>query len=103
MACRLLVTRSAEEDRDQIIEYLLNDLHSRQAAGHFLDEMEHALSRICDYPELCSLSQDEHLASLGYRCCRFMSYLLLYKFDAPSNAMLVGRIFHARQDYAKLV
>ena len=103
MACDLRFTNSAEQDRDQIIEYLINDLASPQAAGHFLDEMEGALRRICEYPELCALSRDGHLARLGYRPCHFMSYLLLYVYDSSANAVTVGRIFHTRQDYAKLV
>lgn len=103
MTCDLSFTNSAEQDRDQIIEYLINDLASPQAAGHFLDEMEGALGRICEYPELCVLSRDGHLARLGYRPCRYMSYLLLYVYDPNANAVTVGRIFHTRQDYAKLV
>ena len=103
MASRLLITQSAEEDRDRIMEYLLNDLQSQQAAGHFLDEMEQTLARICDYLELCALSQDAHLARLGYCTCRFMNYLLVYVFDKAADTVTLGRIFHTRQDYAKLV
>ena len=32
-----------------------------------------------------------------------MNYLLLYVYDPNANVVTVGRIFHTRQDYAKLV
>ena len=103
MASRLLFTRTAERDRDRILDYLAHDLSSLQAAGHFLDELEASLMRICEYPELYALSKYTYLAYLGYRPCPVLNYLLLYQYDREADETVVGRIFHGSQDFAKLI
>lgn len=101
MACKLAFTRLAAADRDAILSYLASRANSPVAASKYLDELERAVRLICDYPELHPLSRDEHLARLGYRSCLVQRYVVLYKM--VGETVVVGRIFHGSQDYAKLV
>ena len=101
MAYSVIFAREAEVSRDSILEYLLNTLHNRGAALHFLDSLDNALSVLSASPELYALSKDPLLAKIGYRPCLFMNYVALYKFE--DDVVKVAHIFHASQDYAKLV
>ncbi|HIW75950.1 MULTISPECIES: type II toxin-antitoxin system RelE/ParE family toxin [Gordonibacter] len=101
MACELVFSRSAERDRDRIVEYLLYDVKSPQAAGHFLDELDEALDLVCSNPALFAVSREPRLARLGYRPCLFMKHIALYKHE--DGVVKVARIFHQSQDYARLV
>lgn len=101
MAYEVLWTESAERDRNRILEYLLYDLSSPQAAAHFMDELDNVLDLIGTNPYLFALSREPRLQHLGYRVCHVMNYLLLYR--VASDNVYIGRIFHQTQDYARLV
>lgn len=101
MACDVVWSLAAEHDRDRTVEYLLYDLKSPQAAGHFLDELDRVVEQIGSNPELFAVSPEPRLSRLGYRKCLFMKYVALYKVE--DGIVKVARIFHTSQDYARLV
>lgn len=101
MTYRLVFAQEAEKARDGIIDYLLNTLQNKQAAQHFMDAFDEALSLVCSSPEMHALSKEPNLARKGYRPCLFMNYIALYKIE--NNTIMVAHIFHSSQDYAKLV
>lgn len=101
MAYNLVITQEARRTRDGIIEYLLNELGSHQAATHFLEAYEAAISIITTTPELHALSKDPLLAQKKLRICPFMNYLMVYRFD--TTTITIADLFHASQDYAKLL
>ena len=52
MAYDVVWSFSAERDRDRIVEYLLYDLASPQAASHVLDELDKMIVILSDNPKL---------------------------------------------------
>lgn len=101
MAYDVVWSFSAERDRDRIVEYLLYDLASPQAASHVLDELDKKIVILSDDPKLFALSAEPRLARMGYRKYLFMRYVVLYRVE--DRMVKVGRIFHTAQNYARLV
>lgn len=101
MACSVFVAREAENDLDSIVGYLCNALRSPSAAEELLDAYETFIDVVEGYPQAYPLSGDGHLASLGYRKVQLRSYVALCRIDG--ERVVVSRIFHQSQDYARLV
>lgn len=101
MACDVYLTAQAERDRDGIVAYLLHRLGNRQAAGHFLDELDNLVGLLEHAPEMFPFSRDDYLAALGLRVAPCMRYVVLYRVRA--TAVYVEHIFHGSRDYARLV
>lgn len=101
MACDVYLAAEAEHDRDDIVSYLLYRLNNRQAAGHFLDELDTLIDLLGRTPEMFPLSRDDYLAALGLHVAPCMKYVVLYRVSAA--AVYVEHIFHGSQDYARLV
>lgn len=92
---------SAERDRDRIVEYLLYDLASPQAAKHVLDALDAMIDALSDNPMLFAVSREPRLQRMEYRKYLFMNYIVLYRIE--DDTVKVGRMFHTSQDYARLV
>lgn len=101
MACEVVWSLSAEADRDRIVEYLLIELNNRQAAARFMDELDCVIDTIEKAPASFPASAEPRLERMGYHKASFMSYVAIYRTDG--NRALMARIFHQRQDYARLV
>ena len=99
MAYDVKVLPTAEFEVEDIVEYLSG--FGMQPARHFIEDYRRQLellaSGVIDYG-LCKLPE---VAKLGYRVCRFNSYIMLYYFEG--NAVVIAHVFHQRQDYARLV
>ena len=57
--------------------------------------------RISDFPETRAVSTQPSLACRGLRPYFVKNYVVLYSYDGESA--LVHRVFHTRQDYARLI
>ena len=101
MACSVHVAQEAENDLVAIVDYLCNTLFSPTAADELLGAYETFIDVVEGYPQAYPLSADRHLASLGYRKAQLKSYVALYRIDG--DGVVISRIFHQSQDYARLV
>ena len=101
MACEVVFARAAAVDRDLIVEYLVNTLKSPQAAGHFLDELDQVVENLSANLFAFEAVREERLASKGYRRAHVMNYLAVYSIAGETVAIM--RVFHACQDYARLL
>ena len=103
MAYRVLFTETAEEDRDRIVAYLAVRLGNTQAARHFLDQLEGVVDRLEAMPLSFPACSEERLAASGWRKARLreMSYVAIFRVDG--ERVVVGRVFHTRQNYARLL
>ena len=101
MAYDVVWSLSAEQGRDRIVEYLLYDLTSLQASSHVLDELDKMTDLLSYKPAFFALSAEPRLARMGYRKYLFMRYRALHRVE--DHTVKVGRIFHASQNYARLV
>lgn len=65
MAYEVVFSASAQRDRDRVVDYLINNLKSHQAAAHFLDELDGVLGLLEEAPDAFPTSKEPAAASDG--------------------------------------
>ena len=96
----LEITESAENDLDQITDYLGNTLFNPLAAVAVLDEVDRIAEVLAATPEAFPLCSDPRLAELGYRKAIVRAYILVYEIDRAAQIVRVLRFFHETENYA---
>lgn len=101
MACSVCLADEASRDLDGIVAYLCKVLGAPTSAAELLDTDDAFVDVVGEYPEAYPLVIDAHLARLGYRKALLKSYVMLYR--EVGDEVVISRIFHQSQDYARLV
>ena len=96
----LEIAKSAEDDLDQIVNYLGTALSNPQAALAVLDEIDRVSDTLESTPELFPLCADSRLAELGYRKALVRAYILVYEIDMKAQRVRILRIFHSSENYS---
>ena len=91
--------RAAEEDLNDIIEYIAADNPS--AAAAVLDRIENDLRLLSQQPQLGRIPEEEDLVRMGYRFLIVRDYLIFYTLE--EKTILVHRIVHGARDYLRLL
>jgi len=103
MAYKLLVSKEALQDIDEIAVYIAHVLKNAQAAKGFLDDVERSYRTVTDNPLIYSLCADRRLQMEGYRKIPIKNYLIVYRVDEAEKTVFIVRIIYAARDYAKLL
>lgn len=103
MAYRVLFTESAEGDRDRVVAYLVDRLGNPRAARHFLDQLDAVVDCLESMPLSYPACLEGRLAAGDWRKARLqeMAYVAIFKVEG--DCAVIGRIFHTRQNYARLL
>lgn len=101
MAYDVVYARAAERDKEQIIAYLLVRQQNRRAAERLLDGLDGVVANLSRMPEMYPRVAAGRAAEGGYRKATLLSYVVLYRIEGTT--VEVARIFHAKQDYARLL
>ena len=91
----------ASRDLDGIVAYLCEVLAAPAAATELLHAYDAFVDVVVEYPEAYEKCADSHLAQLGYRKASLKGYIALYRTE--KDEVVVSRVFHQSQDYARLV
>ena len=99
MDYKVKMTGDAQKDLDAIIQYLLFEKGSKQAAGNVLDDFENTKDLLKQAAGSLKLCENPKLAELGYRRINFMShkYFMMYRIDG--DTVIIDNIFHELQDH----
>jgi plasmid stabilization system protein ParE len=103
MEYNLIITSKAEQDFNDILDYLVNELYSPKAATDFADAVQKCYELIKLNPELFMLSDLDELAESGYRRALIKNYILLYKVNNKDQIITIHRFFHGMQNYVVLI
>lgn len=103
MDYELIISDRADELIDRLTSYLLNNLKNREAASHFLEELDAIYDRLIDNPYQFAGSPDRFLLLRGYREALFetMQYKVLYRIE-DCRVLIVG-VFHTLEDYRRKI
>ena len=95
----IVVTNDAEDDLNRVIEYLLFEKKSKQAAKDVLDDFEKTKEKLKNVAGSLKLCDNPRLKILGYHRINFLKhrYFILYRIE--SNLVFIDNIFHELQDY----
>jgi len=100
---RLSVADRAEQDSDNIADYIASALEAPKAALDFLDEVDVCYNRLRENPFLYEACRDPRLKKEGYRRAVVGNYVILYKIFESKTEVIIYRIFHGQQNYTKLI
>lgn len=100
MGYKLQITNKAEQDLDEILDYIITELCNMEAALHLADEVERHYNMILDNPYLYVECQQPLLRNLHYRKIVMGGYLAIYRIDEQNNIIYIERFFSDLQDYA---
>jgi plasmid stabilization system protein ParE len=100
---KLVVSKFAHEDLDNIILYIAVQLVSPAAATNFLNEVEKCYGYLKSDPFMYERCKDIRLGKEGYRKATIKNYVLVYKVNEIAKEVMVYRFFYGAQDYVKLI
>jgi plasmid stabilization system protein ParE len=103
MDYRLVISRQAHLDVDNITAYIAVKLRNPQAAARFLDDVEKCYLSVVKNPHLYILCPEEPLRNKGYRRVLIKNYIVFYHIDEPENKIFIVRVIYGSRDYSKLL
>ena len=103
MAYKLVVSREAHKDIDEIVHYIAVELSNPTAAASFLDNVEKCYQSIINNPLLYCLCNDSKLRNNSYRKIVIKNYLILYRADEKAKTVFIVRIIYGGRNYVELI
>ncbi len=103
MAYKLIVSKEAHNDIDDIIHYIAVELVNPVAAASFLDDVEKGYHAVADNPRMYSLCNDSRLSKDRYRKIVIKNYLILYRIDDEMQTIFIVRIIYGGRNYIELL
>lgn len=103
MAYKLIASKEAHRDIDEIAGYIALELKDVQAAKGFLDDVEKSYRNAAGNPHMYSLCADERLQREGYRKIPIKNYLVLYRVDEAQKTVFIVSVIYGARDYTKLI
>lgn len=97
----LKITPSAENDLDDIYNYICNSLLAPISAQSLMDKIENGVKALCDFPYKYELSKDDLLREKGYHKLVINNYIALYLIDEAEKNIIIARVFYGAMDYPK--
>jgi plasmid stabilization system protein ParE len=99
MAYNLQIAERANDQIDKLTGYLINRLHNRDAAIHFLNGLDVVYRRLEENPYQFPASSDVFLQRQGYREAFLtgMRYRIVFRVDGQT-VYVVG-VFHMLENY----
>ena len=103
MGYKLIITKPAEQDLNDIVSYMVNDLSAPKAASDFLDAVSDCYGYLRQTPGMYALCSNPSLNARHYRKAVIKNYILVYRFDETEQTVFILRFFYGGRDYEKLL
>ena len=99
MDYKVLITKEAETDLDNIVNYILFEKSNKEAAESIMDDFSDVIENLSHSAGSFKLCDNVRLKNLGYRRLNFFrhDYFILYRIQ--QNNVFIDKIFHFKQDY----
>ena len=101
MAYRLVVSRTANENIENIVEYIVDRLSNPQAAKAILDDIDAAYDKLEEAAEMYPYCNDLYLARKRYRKLPLDKHDYVILYQVAGNEVHIGGIFHTRENHTK--
>jgi toxin ParE1/3/4 len=100
---KIKFTPVAEQDLDDIYDYIVNKLFAETAANSLLEKIETDIMRLKGFPFSCSYVLDEALKSRGYRRFIVDNYIVFYLVNETEKQVVIMRILYGAREYENLM
>jgi addiction module RelE/StbE family toxin len=96
-------TTKAEEDLDEIYEYIANNLFASEAADNLMDKFENKILTLKSFPYSSSFVADEVLKNRGYRKLIIDNYIVFYLINEQEQQVIIMRILYGASNYKNIL
>lgn len=103
MNYNLVITKSAEKDLADILQYISKDLSAPKAANDLLDDILKCYNNISLNPLMYALCDNDRLKSKKYRKAVIKNYIMFYRVDEEKRIIYIMRFVYGRRDYINLL
>lgn len=101
MAYNIVITQQADREMDQILAYLTQQLFSEQAAAALVVQYTDVLEKLEQFPNLFETVRNVGQVGKEYRKFRMGNYVGVYRVQEEEKRVIILRIFHGSQNYAR--
>lgn len=95
---KLKITEYAEQDLEEIGDYIAYQLKNPQSAIKLVREIQREMNTLALMPERHELDEDPELQVLGVRKHYYKNYKVYYMVHEPTDSVVVLRILHMLVD-----
>lgn len=99
MVYNVVVTKEAEEDLDQFLNYLVTEKRNIDAAKNVLDDFDNTIEALKMIAGSLKLCDNPRLHSLKYRRMNFLKHRYFMLYRVVEDIVYVDNIFHELQDF----
>lgn len=96
-------TPLALQDLDDALAYISEQLSNPQAATELLEEVEHTLASVCEFPYAFSDCSVYLISDQNIRHAMVRNYVLVFEINESEGSIIVLRFRYARTDMAHTV
>ena len=101
MAYKIVITEDADLDLDRILAYLTQQLYAEQAASALVAEYTQVLEQLEQFPSMFEVARSVSRSGKEYRKFLLGNYVGIYRVQERDQQVVILRIFHGSQNYAK--
>lgn len=97
------ITRSAEKDLNNAVDYITYVLKNPQAADDLLVETGNKIEELSSFPEKFALIDDPVLKAWGIRFTIIKNYIAFYRISEETKTVDIIRFLYGKRDWRALL
>ena len=97
------ITRQAQEQMGDILDYISHVLFASDAANNLLDKMEKCILTLSEFPEKYQLIDEEPWRTEGVRKIVVNNFLVYYWINEGTKTVHVTAVIYAKRDQIELL
>jgi plasmid stabilization system protein ParE len=98
MGYKVIQSRHASADIDEIVGYIALKIQNPKAARDMIEQLRRVYETLAEQPYLFPVSRIPRLAESGYRWFRVKSYMGFYTIDDDMQEVHIARIVYGRRN-----
>lgn len=102
MVSKVVITKFAQKQFREYIEYILNRFKNRQAATAVREDAKLTKARLLDVAESLKYCDDPVLCDLGYKTIHFGKHDYFFVYSVTGDVANIEAVYHDLQDYENL-
>ena len=99
----IVVTNPAQDDLEEILNYISVDLSAPKSAIEMLNKIKSIFENLSINPLMYPLCNIDNLKEKNYRKAVINNYLMFYRVDDKNETIYIMRFIYGRRDYINLI
>ena len=92
------ITTQAEEQLQEIVNYIASELKAPKAALRLLNEMERLISSLSQFPQRVAVIEEEPWRTRGVRKMPVKNFLIYFWIDEDNSKVQVTAVIYAKRE-----